>query len=68
MRIDVLKGAQKQYSGYEYYMLCCMCGQAIVAVFNRDSGKSREDAKVDFLKVIYKWPTFGSAFFEVKVS
>ena len=39
-----------------------------MAVFNRDAGKSREDAKVDFLKIIFKWPTFGSAFFEVKVS
>ncbi|KAK7499215.1 hypothetical protein BaRGS_00009475 [Batillaria attramentaria] len=40
--------------------------RAIVAAFNRDAGKSRDDAKVDFLKIIYKWPTFGSAFFEVK--
>ena len=42
--------------------------QAIVAAFNRHAGQSREDAKVEFLKIIYKWPTFGSAFFEVKVS
>ncbi|XP_070213118.1 myosin-VIIa-like [Littorina saxatilis] len=40
--------------------------RAIIAVFNRDGGKSRDDAKVDFLKIIFKWPTFGSAFFEVK--
>lgn len=50
------------------YVLCVFVCQAIVAVFNRDAGKSREDAKVDFLRIIFKWPTFGSAFFEVKVS
>ncbi|XP_076454167.1 myosin-VIIa-like isoform X2 [Babylonia areolata] len=40
--------------------------RAIVAAFNRDVGTTSEDAKVMFLKMIYKWPTFGSAFFEVK--
>uniref|UniRef100_A0A8C2EU35 Myosin VIIAa n=1 Tax=Cyprinus carpio TaxID=7962 RepID=A0A8C2EU35_CYPCA len=41
--------------------------RSIVAYFNRHPGKSREEAKLMFLKIIFKWPTFGSAFFEVKV-
>ena len=41
--------------------------RAIVACYNRDTGKTPEDGKIAFLKLIYKWPTFGSAFFEVKV-
>ncbi|XP_051512450.1 unconventional myosin-VIIa isoform X1 [Myxocyprinus asiaticus] len=40
--------------------------RSIVAYFNRQAGKSREEAKLMFLKIIFKWPTFGSAFFEVK--
>ena len=40
--------------------------QMIVNNYNGDAGISNEDAKIEFLKVIYKWPTFGSAFFEVK--
>lgn len=40
--------------------------RAIVAAYNQDAGTSQEDAKIMFLKIIYKWPTFGSAFFEVK--
>ncbi|KAL4220605.1 Unconventional myosin-VIIa [Mactra antiquata] len=38
----------------------------IVSVYNADSGLSQEDSKIEFLKVIHRWPTFGSAFFEVK--
>ncbi|KAF1393529.1 hypothetical protein PFLUV_G00016940 [Perca fluviatilis] len=40
--------------------------RSLVAYFNKHAGKSREEAKLMFLKLIYKWPTFGSAFFEVK--
>ncbi|PFX22115.1 unconventional myosin-VIIa-like isoform X2 [Stylophora pistillata] len=40
--------------------------RAIVASFNKHAGKSKNEAKISFLKIIYRWPTFGSAFFEVK--
>uniref|UniRef100_A0A8D3DIJ4 Myosin VIIA n=1 Tax=Scophthalmus maximus TaxID=52904 RepID=A0A8D3DIJ4_SCOMX len=40
--------------------------RSILSLFNKHSGKSPEEAKLSLLKVIYKWPTFGSAFFEVK--
>lgn len=40
--------------------------RAIVAAYNQDAGMSPEDAKITFLKIVYRWPTFGSAFFEVK--
>ncbi|XP_026865148.2 myosin VIIAa [Electrophorus electricus] len=40
--------------------------RSILAYFNKQAGKSREEAKLMFLKIIFKWPTFGSAFFEVK--
>lgn len=42
--------------------------QMIATFYTKYMGTSREAAKVAFLKLIYKWPTFGSAFFEVKVS
>merc|ERR1712106_538844 len=37
----------------------------IVRAYNKDSGMSPDEAKIAFLKVIYRWPTYGSAFFEV---
>jgi myosin VIIa len=40
--------------------------RSIVSAYNQDSGMSPEDGKINFLKVVYRWPTFGSAFFEVK--
>ncbi|XP_044016052.1 myosin-VIIa isoform X1 [Aphidius gifuensis] len=40
--------------------------RSIIAAYNQDAGMSPEDAKITFLKIVYRWPTFGSAFFEVK--
>lgn len=40
--------------------------QHIIGYYNKNAGMSSEEAKVEFLRIIYKWPTFGSAFFEVK--
>ena len=37
----------------------------MVRAYNKDSGMSPDEAKIAFLKVIYRWPTYGSAFFEV---
>jgi len=41
--------------------------QNIVQLYNQDLHMSEKDAKINFLQLIYKWQTFGSAFFEVKV-
>lgn len=42
--------------------------KVIASSYNRHTIRSQDDAKVGFLKYVGRWPTFGSAFFEVKVS
>uniref|UniRef100_A0A673IRK7 Myosin VIIBb n=1 Tax=Sinocyclocheilus rhinocerous TaxID=307959 RepID=A0A673IRK7_9TELE len=38
----------------------------IFAEYNKQAGTTVEQAVIGFLKIIYKWPTFGCAFFDVK--
>lgn len=38
----------------------------VINAYNKQAGITVEEAKVQFLKVISQWPTFGCAFFEVK--
>uniref|UniRef100_H3D8C8 Myosin VIIBa n=1 Tax=Tetraodon nigroviridis TaxID=99883 RepID=H3D8C8_TETNG len=38
----------------------------IVATYNKQGKMTIEEAKAAFLKAVYRWPTFGCAFFEVK--
>ncbi|XP_077344538.1 unconventional myosin-VIIb [Lithobates pipiens] len=38
----------------------------IIAAYNKHEKKTVDEAKVSFLKHICRWPTYGSAFFEVK--
>uniref|UniRef100_A0A3Q3GXY4 Unconventional myosin-VIIa-like n=1 Tax=Labrus bergylta TaxID=56723 RepID=A0A3Q3GXY4_9LABR len=40
--------------------------KTIVASFNKQAGMTVEEAMVAFLKAVFRWPTFGCAFFEVK--
>jgi myosin-7 len=40
--------------------------KAIVQAYNKHTVKKKDDAKIAFLKVLQRWQTFGSAFFEVK--
>ena len=42
--------------------------ESIVACYNRNTGKTSDDSKIALLQLIFKWPTFGSAFYVVKVS
>uniref|UniRef100_A0A9J7Y6E0 Myosin VIIBa n=1 Tax=Cyprinus carpio carpio TaxID=630221 RepID=A0A9J7Y6E0_CYPCA len=38
----------------------------IFAEYNKQTGTTVEQAMIGFLKIVYKWPTFGCAFFDVK--
>lgn len=40
--------------------------KSISSVFAQNSGMKQDEAKVAFLQHIHAWPTFGSAFFDVK--
>ncbi|NXC88659.1 MYO7A protein, partial [Cercotrichas coryphoeus] len=40
--------------------------KSIMAAYSKHEGKTVDEAKIAFLKMIHRWPTFGSAFFEVK--
>ncbi|NXC04177.1 MYO7A protein, partial [Orthonyx spaldingii] len=40
--------------------------KSIIAAYSKHEGKTVDEAKIAFLKIIHRWPTFGSAFFEVK--
>uniref|UniRef100_A0A671UIK1 Myosin VIIB n=1 Tax=Sparus aurata TaxID=8175 RepID=A0A671UIK1_SPAAU len=40
--------------------------KTVTASYNKQGAMSVDEAKVAFLKAVYRWPTFGCAFFEVK--
>ncbi|KAF4791487.1 Unconventional myosin-VIIb [Turdus rufiventris] len=40
--------------------------KSIITAYSKHEGKTVDEAKIAFLKMIHRWPTFGSAFFEVK--
>jgi len=42
--------------------------QHMISSYNKQAGITVEEAKLQFLKTISQWPTFGCAFFEVKVT
>lgn len=52
-----------------YFSICFFSYlQHIISSYNKQSGITVEEAKIAFLRAISSWPTFGCAFFEVKVS
>ena len=57
---------------YLYIQRCGACPppppQHIISSYNKQMGITADEAKVEFLKIICSWPTFGCTFFEVKVS
>ncbi|XP_050403190.1 myosin-VIIa [Patella vulgata] len=40
--------------------------QHVLSEYRKSNGISADDAKIKFLKIVQKWPTYGSVFFEVK--
>ncbi|XP_058494755.1 unconventional myosin-VIIa [Solea solea] len=40
--------------------------RSVVAHYNKHAAMTVDEAKVAFLKAVFRWPTFGCAFFEVK--
>ena len=42
--------------------------QEVEQAYKNDNGISQDEARLRFLRVAVTWPTYGSVFFEVKVS
>lgn len=63
-RISPNKGALSFYDAYFVFMF----SQTVVASYNKQGSMTADEAKLGFLKAVSRWPTFGCAFFEVKVT
>lgn len=50
-----------------FFLYANIYQQHLTAEYNKQADMTVEQAMTGFLKIIYKWPTFGCAFFEVKV-
>lgn len=55
-------------SGVRLFYASLFFLQHIISSYKQQSGITVDEAKIDFLKIISSWPTFGCTFFEVKVS